>query len=91
MHSSPFVNIVIPIYNVERYLVNYQDLITRQINLVELAEHVGINEINSSVLEKRIASPDDTKRRLNKNWSTPVERILLNFIGGNHLKRLGYK
>ncbi len=77
--------------DVDGYLVRYEDLVAGKINLKELADHVGVSYIDSTVLEKRIASPDDKKRRLNKKWITPVERVLLNFIGGNLLKRLGYK
>jgi len=76
--------------DVDGYLVKYEELVAGEIDLQGLADYVGISEIDRTVLDKRIASPDKVKKR-RKKWITPIERLLLNFIASSLLKKLGYK
>jgi hypothetical protein len=72
---------------VDGFLIRYEDLIAGKVDLQALAAHVGIREIDASVLEKKIASPD-TGRKRKKKWVTPVERALLNITAWSVIRRV---
>jgi hypothetical protein len=72
-------------------LIKYEDLIQGKVDMTELAEHIGIDYIDETVLKKRIASPElkqDTKR---KQRVTLLERLILATVAGRTLKQAGYK
>jgi hypothetical protein len=72
------------------YMVKYEDLIAGKIDLQALAGYVGVSHIDTTVLDKRIASPDKVKKRP-KKWINPIARVLMNLTASRLLKELGYK
>ena len=74
---------------VDAMLIRYEDLIAGKVDLAKLASHIGIARIDDSVLEKRIASPDDGRWRTRKRRITALEKAILTGVAGGLLKRLG--
>ena len=72
---------------VDGLLIRYEDLVNGKVDLQALAAHVGIQRIDESVLEKRIASPAVGRKR-RKKWVTPVERVVLSLVAGSVIRRV---
>lgn len=71
-------------------LIKYEDLIAGNIDLDELARHTGLDHIDSTVLKKKIGSPDDAKRTRRKKHITPIEKIMLSSVAGGLMQKVGY-
>lgn len=76
---------------VDGYLVKYEDLVAGNVNLAELAEHIGVSSIDSSVLKKRISSPNMKQNIKRKKRVTLLEKLILSMVAGKTLKQAGYK
>jgi len=67
---------------VDGVLIRFEDLIGQKTDLKMLADHISVRSIDSSVLDKKIDSPNYHKRR-RKAFVLPHERFILWFIGRN--------
>ena len=76
---------------VDGYLVKYEDLVAGNVDLEELAGHIGISRIDSSVLKKRISSPNMKHNVKKKRRLTLLEKLLLTLVAGKTLKQAGYR
>lgn len=76
--------------DVDGIVIKFEDLVAGRIPLKEIADHIGVDNIDSSVLNKKIRSPKSNKKQTGKKI-TGFERLILSFIGGSLLKKLGYK
>jgi hypothetical protein len=76
--------------DVDGLIVRFEDLTSGKICLDEIAGHVGVNNLDSSVLAKRIRSPIHVKERPTTKL-TPFDRIVLKAIAGRFLQKLGYR
>ena len=78
-------------YNeVDGLLVKFEDLISQKIDLGEIADYIGVKEIDPSILEKKIGAP----RAEMKNTKKVVgcyDSIILSAMAGSLLVKLGYK
>jgi len=72
---------------IDGLLIRYEDLVDGKVDLQALAAHIGIQGVDKSVLEKKIASPDVGRKR-RKKWITPVERAMLSLVAGSVMKRV---
>lgn len=72
-------------------LVRYEDLISGRVDLDALSAHVGATHIDPSVLDKRIASPDDLRWKRKKKNISLVEKLILSAVAGPTLERAGYR
>ncbi len=75
---------------VDGYLVKFEDLVSKKIDIQEIANHIGVARFDSTVLEMKIATPILNKN-LRKRRLSPYDRMVLSFIGGGLMRRLGYK
>ena len=74
---------------VDGIIVKFEDLISGKINLDQIADHIGVKELDPLIMEQKIGSPEHSnKRRSNK--LTRLDRIILSFIGGSILTKAGY-
>jgi hypothetical protein len=71
-------------------LIKYEDLISGKFDLTELADHVRASYIDSTVLKKRIGSPNGQQKRRKARFLTPIEKVCLSSISGNLMKKVGY-
>ena len=71
-------------------MIKFEDLISNNIDLGEIAKHIGVAELDVSVLERKIGTPAHAEEKVKKRLS-PYDRFVINIIGGSLLKRLGYK
>lgn len=76
--------------DVDGYLVKYEDLVAGKVDLQELADYIGIASIDSSVLDKRVASPASIKVKRKKKRLLFVEKWILRLVAGKLLKKTGY-
>ena len=76
--------------DVDGIIIKFEDLVAGKIPLKEIADHIGVNNIDPSVLNKKIWSPKSDKKQKGKKI-TRFERIILSFTGGSLLKKTGYK
>ena len=76
--------------DVDGIIIKFEDLVAGRISLKEIADHIGVSNIDSSVLNKKVGSSKLNKKQKGKQL-TRFERIILSFIGGSLLKKLGYK
>jgi hypothetical protein len=74
---------------VDGLLIKFEDLVSNKINLELVADHIKVNNINASVLNKKIRSPNKIKEKVKKKI-LPHERYFISFIGMPLLKKLGY-
>ena len=72
---------------VDGFLIRYEDLVDDKIDLQALAAYIGIQKIDESVLQEKIASPVRGRKR-RKKWVTPVERALLYMVAGSLNRRV---
>ena len=70
-------------------LIRYEDLVRGNVDLDALANHVGLSSIDEKVLQKRIASPEDRKRRRRKHL-TAIEKAMLRAVAGDVMEKVGY-
>jgi len=76
---------------VDGYLVKYEDVIAGKVDMQELADYIGIDSIDSSVLLKRVASPDGVITKVKKKHITLIEKWILRMIAGKLLRDTGYR
>jgi hypothetical protein len=77
-------------YNeVDGFLVKFEDLIANKVDLVQMAEYLGINHIDPSVLDKKLDAYDSRKKEL-KRRLTLFDRVFLSMVGGSLLNQLNY-
>ena len=74
---------------VDGLLIKFEDLISGEINLKQIANHVKVRKINASVLNKKIRSPNPIKEE-DKIRVLFHERFIISYIGKTLLKKLGY-
>lgn len=71
------------------HIIKFEELTAGEVDLRKLADYLGVKNIDSMILEKRIASPEK-KRKIRYRWVTPIERLLLVMVAGKLMKRVGY-
>jgi hypothetical protein len=75
---------------VNGYLIKYEELIAGEVNLEKLSRYIGIKEIDSSVLNMRIASPDGKIHQRRRRHITRIEKLLLRMTAGKLMRKAGY-
>ena len=75
---------------VDGYMIKFEDLISQRVELQKIAEHLQVEKLDPSVLEKKVGSPDSTKAPKKKRL-TLYDRIIISTICGSLMKKLGYK
>jgi hypothetical protein len=75
---------------VDGILVKFEDLVSGEIDLKRVAHHIGVQRMDSTVLEKKVGSPTPQRKTLKRRVNA-VERALLSLIGGSTLVKLNYK
>lgn len=76
---------------VDGVLIKYEELVSGNIDLQELARHIGIDQIDTTVLDKRIASPDENKKNRSKWRLTIIEKQLMKIVAGKLMRKAGYE
>ena len=75
---------------VDGLLIKFEDLISGEINLTQIANHIKVRKIEPSVLDKKIRSPNAMKEKAKKRVLLH-ERFIISSIGKSLLEKLGYK
>ena len=74
---------------VDGILVKFEDLVSGNFPLQRIADHLGVSRVDSLVLEKKIGSPNESKRR-RRRALFPYEKLILYGVARSLLKKLGY-
>ena len=76
--------------SVDGKLIKFEDLVSEQVDLTDLASYVGVRSFDRSILDIKIGSSDKTgkaqQRRLN-----PLDTAILSSIGKSLMLRAGYR
>lgn len=74
---------------VDGILVKFEDFVSGKFHISSLQHHIGMNALDSCVLTKNVAGPEEQTRR-RKYRVSDYDRMVLKAICGPMMKRLGY-
>jgi hypothetical protein len=75
---------------VDGILVKFEDLVSGKMALDEIAQHVRVDHLSSSVLENKIGQPSFKKQKKKKRLNI-YERFILSYIGAPLLSAHNYE
>lgn len=69
--------------------MKFEDLISGKFDLKMLANHLGLENIESSILKKKIGSP--TQSKIQKRPLSFLDKRVISLIAGRLMHRVGYE